>query len=87
MKFSTYEDDYHVSILATLSQFKGIDVGCALLEYAEQLALHKGYTKISLTVEVENTTTQRLYVKQGYKIIGQSGTNHVQVYKMRKMIK
>ena len=80
-------DVYHVSMLATLAQFRGMGVGCALLEYAEQLALHKGYTKISLTVEVENTTAQRLYAKQGYKIIGQSGNNHAQVYKMRKMIK
>ncbi|MDW8543327.1 GNAT family N-acetyltransferase [Staphylococcus sp. KG4-3] len=80
-------DEYHVSMLATLSQFRGMGVGRALLEYAEQLALHKGYTKISLTVEVENTTAQRLYTKQGYKVIGQSGNNHVQVYKMRKMIK
>lgn len=80
-------DEYHVSMLATLAQFRGMGVGCALLEYAEQLALHKGYTKISLTVEIENTTAQRLYAKQGYKIIGQSGNNHAQVYKMRKMIK
>ncbi|MGW7977148.1 N-acetyltransferase [Staphylococcus xylosus] len=80
-------DEYHVSMLATLSQFRGMGVGRALLEYAEQLALHKGYTKISLTVEVENTTAQHLYAKQGYKVIGQSGNNHAQVYKMRKMIK
>ncbi|WP_436959671.1 GNAT family N-acetyltransferase [Staphylococcus xylosus] len=80
-------DEYHVSMLATLSQFRGMGVGRALLEYAEQLAVHKDYTKISLTVAVENTTAQRLYAKQGYKIIGQSGNNHAQVYKMRKMIK
>lgn len=80
-------DEYHVSMLATLSQFRGMGVGRALLEYAEQLALHKGYTKISLTVEIKNTTAQRLYAKQGYKVIGQSGNNHAKVYKMRKMIK
>lgn len=80
-------DEYHVSMLATLSQFRGMGVGRALLEYAEQLAVHKGYTKISLTVAVENTTAQRLYTQQGYKVIGQSGGNHAKVYKMRKTIK
>ncbi|PKI04696.1 GNAT family N-acetyltransferase [Staphylococcus xylosus] len=80
-------DEYHVSMLATLSQFRGMGVGRALLEYAEQLAVHKGYTKISLTVAVENTTAQRLYTQQGYEVIGQSGGNHAKVYKMRKTIK
>lgn len=80
-------DEYHVSMLATLSQFRGMGVGRALLEYAEQLALHKGYTKISLTVEVENITAQHLYAKQGFKIIGQSGNSNAKVYKMRKMVK
>lgn len=80
-------DEYHVSMLATLSQFRGMGVGRALLEYSEQLAVHKGYTKISLTVAVENTTAQRLYTQQGYEVIGQSGGNHAKVYKMRKMIK
>lgn len=78
--------EYHVSMLATLSQFRGMGIGKKLLTYAEQLAVNKGYQAISLTVEVDNTSAQRLYEKQGYSRIGQSGEGDVQVYKMRKQL-
>lgn len=78
--------EYHVSMLATLSQFRGIGIAKNLLTYAEQLALHKGYDIISLTVEINNTSAQRLYQKQGYDYVGEIGEGDIKVYKMRKYL-
>ncbi|WP_432725157.1 GNAT family N-acetyltransferase [Staphylococcus equorum] len=57
-----------------------------LLTYAELLALHKGYNTISLTVEINNTSAQRLYQKQCYDYVDETGEDDIKVYKMRKYL-
>lgn len=77
-------NEYHVSMLATLESYRGKGLGQKLLTYAEQLALNKNFKHISLTVDVDNVPAQRLYEKQGYQFIGETGQGDYQLYKMRK---
>ncbi len=74
-------------MLATLESYRGNGLGQKLLTYAEQLALNKNFTHISLTVDVEKVPAQRLYKKQGYQFIGETGQGDYQYYKMRKSLK
>ncbi|PNZ24954.1 GNAT family acetyltransferase [Staphylococcus petrasii] len=81
------EDEYHISMLATMPDTRGKGVGGKLLDYAEQQALENGFSKISLTVVKDNDKAVRLYKKQGFEIVGNVDHPPFHLYQMRKELK
>jgi ribosomal protein S18 acetylase RimI-like enzyme len=60
-------DEYYIAHLAVLPAFRGRGIGAALLEDAARQAKAAGLNKCSLTVDIDNLTAQRLYVKTGFR--------------------
>ena len=56
--------------MAILSQFRGIGVGNAMMDYMVDWARKKGYDKISLSVFSSNKPAINLYKKFGFEIEG-----------------
>lgn len=80
------EGEYHISMLATLPDYRGLGVGSMLMEAAEQEAADKGYRYLSLTVKKDNEQALNVYESKGYKIIGDIEQNGIDLYRMRKII-
>ena len=61
-------DEFYISHLAVLPEFRRQGVGRALLNHAEALAPAAGLAKCSLCVDLDNPNAQQLYLSQGYQI-------------------
>ncbi len=66
--YSKLEEDnsYYICGVALFEEFRGQGIGTALLELAENHALEKGFTKLSLIVFEENSGAKKLYDRSGY---------------------
>jgi ribosomal protein S18 acetylase RimI-like enzyme len=61
-------DEFYVSHLAVLAEFRRQGVGRALLNQADILARSSGLAKCSLCVDIDNPNAQQLYLSQGYQM-------------------
>jgi ribosomal protein S18 acetylase RimI-like enzyme len=64
----TRPDEFYVSHLAVLPEFRRQGVGRALLNHADALARASGLAKCSLCVDIDNPTAQQLYLNHGYQV-------------------
>ncbi len=64
----TRPDEFYVSHLAVLPEFRRQGVGRALLDHADGLARSAGLAKCSLCVDIDNPHAQQLYLSQGYQV-------------------
>jgi len=64
----TQPDEFYVSHLAVLPEFRRQGVGRALLSHADALARTSGLAKCSLCVDIDNSNAQQLYLSHGYSI-------------------
>ncbi|RJP47472.1 MAG: N-acetyltransferase [Anaerolineaceae bacterium] len=62
-------DEYLVSNIGVLPAAQGHGLGKRLLLQADEQARNLGLKKVSLMVALENHTAQRLYKRNGYKIV------------------
>jgi GNAT superfamily N-acetyltransferase len=60
------EEDFYLDTIAVSPAFQGLGLGRALLQFAEQEALLRGYTSIYLCTNIKMTENQILYPKIGY---------------------
>lgn len=81
------EDEYHISMLATMPNARGKGVGQQLLNFAEQKAKESGFSKLSLTVVQDNDVALKLYQKMGFEIVGEINKKPYYLYQMRKEVK
>lgn len=56
----------HISVIATTLEAEGTGVGAALLAYADQWALRRGFTLMTLNVFATNARARRFYEKAGW---------------------
>jgi ribosomal protein S18 acetylase RimI-like enzyme len=61
-------DEFYVSHLAVLPEFRRQGVGRALLSHADTLAHAAGLAKNSLCVDIDNILAQHLYLSHGYQV-------------------
>ena len=64
----TRPDEFYVSHLAVLPEFRRQGVGRALLNQADTLARSSGLAKCALCVDIDNPNAQQLYLSQGYQM-------------------
>jgi ribosomal protein S18 acetylase RimI-like enzyme len=64
----TRPDEFYVSHLAVLPEFRRQGVGRALLGHADGLARTNGLAKCSLCVDIDNPNAQQLYLSHGYQV-------------------
>ncbi len=64
----TRPDEFYISHLAVLPEFRRQGVGRALLDHADELARAAGIHKCALCVDLDNPNAQRLYESQGYRV-------------------
>jgi len=64
----TRPDEFYVSHLAVLPEFRRQGVGRALLNHADTLARASGLAKCSLCVDIDNPNAQQLYLSQGFQM-------------------
>lgn len=61
------KDEFHLAHLAVKPRYRGKGVGGKALSYFDERAKQAGYTKVSLTVDIENKDASRLYERHGYQ--------------------
>ncbi len=59
-------DEFYVDTICVHENSRGLGIGTKLLQFAEEVARQKGFTKLSLNVETEKISARRLYEKVGY---------------------
>ena len=64
----TRPDEFYVSHLAVLPEFRRQGVGRALLSHADRLAFASGLAKCALCVDIDNPNAQHLYQSHGYQV-------------------
>ncbi|PZD92895.1 hypothetical protein DNH61_25705 [Paenibacillus sambharensis] len=62
-----HDDEYYISNLAVLEEYRGRGFGVELLHQAEELAREQGFNKLSLAVEFRNSAAIRIYEKFGFR--------------------
>lgn len=62
-----YPDEYYIDTVCVNPHFRGQGIGSELLQHAEEIALEKGFTKVSLNVELEKENVIHLYERLGYQ--------------------
>jgi ribosomal protein S18 acetylase RimI-like enzyme len=65
----TRPDEFYISHLAVLPEFRRQGVGRALLNHAEELGHAAGLAKVALCVDLDNPGAQQLYLSHGYQVI------------------
>ncbi|MGE7602834.1 GNAT family N-acetyltransferase [Peribacillus sp. NPDC097675] len=60
-------EDFYLDTICVDSQYRGKGIGTSLIHHMEDLAMERGYHRISLIVEDVNPDAGRLYVRLGYK--------------------
>jgi len=87
----TRPDEFYVSHLAVLPEFRRQGVGRALLTHADTLALGAGLAKCSLCVDIDNSNAQHLYQSHGYQVVKTVNTpwlkNRLQTRGYHRMVK
>ncbi len=61
--------EYFVNSLAVVAECRGQGIGTRLLAEAQARARDAGFARCSLTVDVDNAGAQRLYERQGYRVV------------------
>lgn len=80
------ENEYHISMIATLPEFQGRGVAKQLIAHAEAMSVAEGFNKLSLTVVKQNDAAFNLYRKLGFNVVGEIDDNTLQLYRMRKLL-
>ena len=82
-----HPDEYYIDTICVHESSRGLGLGTKLLQCAEQEALRKGFTKLSLNVESVKGSARRLYERVGFNvtepwsIIGESFDHMVKTIK------
>lgn len=61
-------DEFYVDTICVHEKCRGLGIGTKLLQFAEEIALQKGFTKLSLNVETKKENARRLYECIGYVV-------------------
>ena len=61
-----HDDEFYIDTICVHADGRGKGVGTLLLQFAEQEAKRRGFTKISLNVEFEKQRARQLYERVGY---------------------
>jgi ribosomal protein S18 acetylase RimI-like enzyme len=61
-------DEFYVDTICVDGKSRGLGIGTKLLQFAEEVARLKGFTKLSLNVETEKLQARHLYEKVGYVV-------------------
>ncbi|MBQ0140711.1 MAG: GNAT family N-acetyltransferase [Kurthia sp.] len=59
-------DEYYIDTICVHPDFRGQGIGTILLKHAEVLCKEAGYSKLSLSVELEKKRARHLYEKIGF---------------------
>lgn len=59
-------DEFYIDTICVNPNFRGMGIGTILLNHAETLCKEKGYSKLSLSVELEKERARHLYEKIGF---------------------
>jgi len=63
----TEDDEFFISNLAVFEEHRGKGIAKKLLTKAEEMAVEKGLSKLSLYVETDNSHAKRVYEKFGFE--------------------
>ena len=66
-----HDDEFYIDTVCVAPEARGMGFGTKLLQFAEQTAREKGYTKLSLNVELENQAARKLYERLGFTVTEQ----------------
>jgi len=62
-------DEFYIDTICVHENSRGLGIGTSLLQFAEEVARQKGYSKLSLNVETEKVHARRLYERIGFVVV------------------
>lgn len=68
IEIEAHDDEFYVDTICVHDSARGQGIGTKLLNFAEQVAKSKGFSKISLNVEIQKEQARNLYERVGYVI-------------------
>ncbi len=71
-------DEYFISNVAVLPRYQGQGLGSSMMRQVEAQARELGFSRLSLTVEVENERARSLYARLGYEVVATVGIKVLQ---------
>lgn len=80
----TKEDEFYLDSIAVDPDYQGLGIGTELLQLFERQAVDRGYGKIMLLVDQDNSSARKLYLKQGYS---ENGSITVSGHVFDRMVK
>ncbi|MFJ8237893.1 GNAT family N-acetyltransferase [Ureibacillus sp. NPDC094379] len=63
-----HSDEYYIDTICVHESSRGLGLGTKLLQFAEQVAIQKGFSKLSLNVEREKESARKLYERVGFDV-------------------
>lgn len=78
------DGEFYIDSLAVFPEYQGNGYGKTLLEYAERVALLKGFGKVSLLADIHNDKAIYIYEQMGYQ---KTETRSLLGHEFYKMIK
>lgn len=87
----TGKDEFFLSNLAVLEEYRGKGIGLGLLNKAEEMAREKNLKSLSLYVEIDNSRARKIYERFGFHVVKEvvlpKGYNKHGLFGFRKMVK
>lgn len=81
-----FEDEYYIFVLAVMPEYQGKGLGGKLIEFAEEMARKKGFKKVSLLVNAENSNAIKFYESHGFKKVALINKAPLNNYRMVKLL-
>ena len=63
-----HPDEFYIDTLCVDQQYRSLGLGTTFLQFAEEVAISKGYTKLSLNVEIQKHKAKSLYERLGFVV-------------------
>ncbi|WP_427873366.1 GNAT family N-acetyltransferase [Flavobacterium sp. MMS24-S5] len=69
-EFETREGEYYIDSLGVNPKYQGKGIGSQLLQFLIDKYVHKNKEVLGLLVEEDNPSAKKLYLKLGFKVVG-----------------
>lgn len=82
----TYPEEWYLDMIVVNEKYRGLGIGTQLLEAVNTVAKEQGANKIGLCVDFGNPQAQKLYKRQGFKVVGEQVLSGHDYYHLQRIL-